>query len=163
MSCTMATSPLSVAALLQPCRVPRLCRLLPYGLYSHHVVHHGYVASVHRGSTSTMSCAIATSPPSAATLLQACCAPRLRCLRPQRLYFNHAVRTATSPPGASTYCPVGMALLRLCRASGRIISSFDSLSGCTGSTSITQCTMTTRLIVAPAHRQQCQFTIDDFG
>jgi hypothetical protein len=54
-----------------------------------------------------------------------------------------------------TSCPVALTLLHLRRVSGRMVSLFDSLSDCIGSTSITMCATTTHLLAASALLRPC--------
>jgi hypothetical protein len=142
----MATLPPAAAALLQPCRAPRLRRLLPHLLYFNNVVGHGRVASVSTGSTWTMMCTTITWSPS--RTFSTSPTPCIRAhglstrlvVRSYWLYFAYVVHSVTWSL-RPTCCLVALALLRLCCLSGRMVSPPDLLSGRTGSTSSMPCVL----------------------
>jgi hypothetical protein len=93
-----------------------------------HTARRSYVST----TTSTLPCAAATSPPSAAALHQRRCVLRVLVSRSQRLYINYAVRRDYSSPAARA--------LRRPHRAPRL-----PVSGRTRSTSTSSCAATTRL------------------
>jgi hypothetical protein len=126
-------------ALPQPCRAPRVLITQPHGLYINHIVRRDYSSLGRTGSTTATLCTVTTHLSTAAALPQLCratgCITRLIVD-----YFTYVVRPGASAPRAArrrlfhlchvsctgltltTHRSVALALLRLCRASGRAVS-----------------------------------------
>jgi hypothetical protein len=132
-------------------RAPRLLVSRLHRLYTNYAVHRDYLSHGRIGSTSTTSCAATTHLPVARVLHQLRCASRLLVSRLQGLYLNLVMRRlATRLLVGRLHClspcvrslrlaarllvvRIAPALLRLCRASGRAVSSLNLSSvGCIG-------------------------------